>query len=121
MQVLPTAFVARHDEEKDVAALWGEVWEEATSGGAAALRLYITDIVPLVTSGAAVIASNSDVSPERMWKLSCTGVSGGDSRRPRQAALESPECMDRRCHRAKLTSMLCGVPLMLTPVSSPEP
>lgn len=50
-QVLPLAFVAKQDEEKDVAELWGEVWEDATSGTASALRLYIADIVPLVTSG----------------------------------------------------------------------
>ncbi len=50
-QVLPLAFVAKSDEDKDVGALWGEVWEEATTGGAAALRLYIGDIVPLITAG----------------------------------------------------------------------
>lgn len=50
-QVLPLAFVAKCDEEKDVAALWGEVWEEATTGGAAALRLYAADIVPLIIAG----------------------------------------------------------------------
>ncbi len=34
-----------------MAELWGEVWEDATSGTASALRLYIADIVPLITSG----------------------------------------------------------------------
>lgn len=34
-----------------MAALWGEVWEEATTGGAAALRLYAADIVPLIIAG----------------------------------------------------------------------
>lgn len=52
MQVLPLAFLAKSDEDKDVAGLWGEVWEEGTTGGAAALRLYAADIVPLLTAGA---------------------------------------------------------------------
>jgi hypothetical protein len=50
-QVLPLAFVAQSDGEKDVAALWRDVWEDATSGTPAALRLYISDIVPLITAG----------------------------------------------------------------------
>jgi hypothetical protein len=49
--VLPLAFVAQSDAEKDVAALWRDVWDDATSGTPAALRLYIADIVPLVTAG----------------------------------------------------------------------
>lgn len=51
LQVLPLAFVAQSDGVKDVAALWRDVWEDATSGTPAALRLYISDIVPLVTAG----------------------------------------------------------------------
>lgn len=49
--VLPLAFVARSDEDADVAALWKEVWEEGTGSGAAAVRLYIDDIVPLICDG----------------------------------------------------------------------
>lgn len=51
IQVLPLAFVAKSDEEKDVAEVWRDVWEDATSGTPAALRLYIADIVPLITAG----------------------------------------------------------------------
>ena len=51
VQVLPLAFVAQSDGEKDVAELWHDVWDEATSGTPAALRLYIADIVPIVTAG----------------------------------------------------------------------
>lgn len=50
-QVLPLAFVARADEDADVAALWGEVWDEGTTSGGAALRLYMSDLVPLVREG----------------------------------------------------------------------
>lgn len=45
--VLPLAYVARSDEEADVASVWGEVWEE----GGTSLRLYVPDIIPLVLRG----------------------------------------------------------------------
>ena len=48
---MPLAFIAKKDEDGDVAALWGEVWAEGCTSDAAALRLYITDIVPLITAG----------------------------------------------------------------------
>ncbi len=48
---LPAAFLACNDEEKDVAALWKEVWEEGTGSGSAAVRLYLADIVPLICAG----------------------------------------------------------------------
>ena len=35
-----------------MAQLWREAWDEATGAGAAALRLYANDIVPLVCAGA---------------------------------------------------------------------
>ncbi len=50
---LPTAFVAARDEDADVAAAWSDVWEEGTSSGAGAARLYAADIVPLIARGAA--------------------------------------------------------------------
>lgn len=43
--------MAKSDEEKDVAELWRDVWDDSTSGTPAALRLYISDIVPLITAG----------------------------------------------------------------------
>lgn len=49
---LPTAFLAARDEDADVAATWADVWEEGTSGGAGAARLYAGDIVPLIVRGA---------------------------------------------------------------------
>ncbi|KAK9810293.1 hypothetical protein WJX72_008148 [[Myrmecia] bisecta] len=52
-QAMPLAFVAASDEDADVAALWKEVWEDSTSSQAAALRLYMADLVPLVTAGLA--------------------------------------------------------------------
>lgn len=48
---MPTAFIAKSDEEANVAALWTEVWEDSGSSAPAALRLYMADIVPLLTSG----------------------------------------------------------------------
>ncbi|KAK9850611.1 hypothetical protein WJX84_005115 [Apatococcus fuscideae] len=47
-QVMPLAFLARTDEDADVAKLWGEVWEEGSMSQAAALRLYISDLAPLL-------------------------------------------------------------------------
>ena len=49
---LPTAFLAALDEDTDVASIWAEVWEEGTSGGTGAARLYAGDIVPLIVRGA---------------------------------------------------------------------
>ena len=49
---MPTAFIAKSDEEADVAALWSEVWEDSGSSTSAALRLYMADIVPLLIAGA---------------------------------------------------------------------
>ncbi len=49
---LPLAFVACQDEDADVAALWKEVWEEGTGSAAAAVRLYMPEIVPLICDGA---------------------------------------------------------------------
>lgn len=51
MQAMPTAFIAKSDEEADVAALWAVVWEDSGSSAPAALRLYMADIVPLLISG----------------------------------------------------------------------
>jgi len=82
--VLPLAFLAQSDEEKDVAGLWGEVWEEGTTGGAAALRLYAADIVPLLTAGlssqqwgrkraaADAAAAAAEASPDALAPYSCT-------------------------------------------------
>ena len=48
---LPLAFLAKADEDKEVAQQWGEVWEEGTVSAAGALRLYMGEIVPLVLAG----------------------------------------------------------------------
>jgi hypothetical protein len=45
--ILPIAFIARSDEEADVASVWSDVWEE----GGSSLRLYVSDIVQLVLQG----------------------------------------------------------------------
>lgn len=48
---LPLAFVARSDEDANVAALWREVWDDGTGSGAAAVRLYLPEIVVLICDG----------------------------------------------------------------------
>jgi hypothetical protein len=51
VQVFPLAFIAKSDEDSAVAALWGEIWEEGTTSISAALRMYMADLVPLITAG----------------------------------------------------------------------
>lgn len=48
---LPSAFVACHDEDADVAAIWKDVWEEGTGSPAAAARLYLAEISAIICSG----------------------------------------------------------------------
>lgn len=50
--IMPAAFISRFDPDKEVAAVWGEVWEEGGTSQSAAVRLYMTDLVPLVQQGA---------------------------------------------------------------------
>ncbi|KAL3147888.1 hypothetical protein ABBQ32_002606 [Trebouxia sp. C0010 RCD-2024] len=50
-QVMPLAFIAKSDEDPGVGGLWGEIWEEGTTSLSAALRLYMPDLVPLITAG----------------------------------------------------------------------
>ncbi|GLI60137.1 hypothetical protein VaNZ11_002209, partial [Volvox africanus] len=42
--ILPAAFGAKMDEDKEVAAVWAEIWEEGVSSEPAALRLYGKEI-----------------------------------------------------------------------------
>lgn len=48
---LPTAFVACHDDDDEVAATWKDVWEEGTGSPAAAVRLYIAEIASIICAG----------------------------------------------------------------------
>lgn len=48
---MPLAFVAQSDEDSAVGGLWREIWEEGTTSLSAALRMYMTDLVPLITAG----------------------------------------------------------------------
>ncbi|GFH33713.1 uncharacterized protein HaLaN_33122, partial [Haematococcus lacustris] len=41
------------DEDKEVAAVWKEVWEEGCASEAGALRLYAQEITALLASGLA--------------------------------------------------------------------
>ena len=51
--VLPLAFSAKMDENKEVAGVWGQVWEEGVSSEAGAVRLYASEIVGSLVEGMA--------------------------------------------------------------------
>lgn len=51
---MPLAFIARSDEDSAVGGLWGEIWEEGTTSLSAALRMYMAELVPLITAGVAL-------------------------------------------------------------------
>ena len=48
---MPLAFIARSDEDSTVGGLWGDIWEEGTTSLSAALRMYMADLVLLITAG----------------------------------------------------------------------
>lgn len=49
--VLPLAFSAKMDDDKDVARVWKEVWEEGVSSEAGAVRLFASEIVASLVTG----------------------------------------------------------------------
>ena len=51
MKVMPLGFIAKSDEDKAVAGLWSEIWEDGTTSVSAALRMYMAELVPLITAG----------------------------------------------------------------------
>lgn len=51
VQIMPLAFVGGSDESPEVAGLWKEVWSEGSASEASALKLYMTDILPLLQQG----------------------------------------------------------------------
>lgn len=51
MQIMPLAFAASFDEDKDVASLWKDVWSDESSSEAASLRLYIDEIQSILLKG----------------------------------------------------------------------
>ena len=51
VQIMPLALLAGSDEDSEVAALWAEVWTEGSASEAAALRLYMPEILPLILEG----------------------------------------------------------------------
>lgn len=54
---MPLAFLAGSDEDSEVASLWAEVWSEGSASEAAALRLYMPEILPLILAGAHLYVS----------------------------------------------------------------
>ncbi|XP_058078401.1 uncharacterized protein LOC131226734 [Magnolia sinica] len=48
---IPVTFVARFEDDKDVATLFEELWEENTSGERVTLQLYLAEIVSLLSDG----------------------------------------------------------------------
>ena len=49
--ILPITFVARFDEEKDIASIFEEIWEDNTSSASVTLTLYMQEIVKLLKEG----------------------------------------------------------------------
>lgn len=49
--ILPMTFVARFDDEKDIVALFEEIWEDNTSTGSVTLTMYMPEIVKLLIEG----------------------------------------------------------------------
>ena len=68
---MPTAFMAKSDEEADVAAVWGDVWEDSGSSAAASLRLYMADILPLLIQGMALKPPPVELSSLRWFFVHC--------------------------------------------------
>lgn len=50
-EVAPPAYMAQFDEDADVAAMWREVWEEATASSGSGLRLHMGEVVKLIVAG----------------------------------------------------------------------
>ncbi|MCL7022732.1 hypothetical protein MKW94_004116 [Papaver nudicaule] len=49
--IIPVNFVARFEDDKDVASLFEELWEENTSSERVTLELYLAEIVALICEG----------------------------------------------------------------------
>lgn len=58
MQILPTAFLASHDEVSSVSSVWGGVWSEGCPSEPAALRMFTPELAGLVAGG--VMSSSWD-------------------------------------------------------------
>lgn len=75
--VLPVAFVARFEEEKDVRSYFEDIWEENTSTEGVALQFYTSDIVPLALEG---LSSTSWTQKKKSAKaIARLAEAGGDS------------------------------------------
>ena len=64
--IMPVAFMGKWDADKDVGALWGEVWEEGATSQSAAVRLYMADLVQLVQQGACLPLSCPTGAPQTL-------------------------------------------------------
>ena len=51
--ILPAAFAAKMDEDAEVAAVWKEVWEDGCSSEGAAVRMYMGELVEIISGGLA--------------------------------------------------------------------
>lgn len=56
LQILPTAFLASHDEVSSVSGVWSTVWTEGCPSEPAALRMFAPELAGLIAGG---IASSS--------------------------------------------------------------
>ncbi|KAI5083366.1 hypothetical protein GOP47_0003109 [Adiantum capillus-veneris] len=66
--VLPTAFIARFDEDKTVSNMFEDIWDENTSGQSIAMQLYASEIIPLALKG----LSNTSWTQKKMCAIGIT-------------------------------------------------
>ncbi|MCO5551056.1 hypothetical protein L7F22_004553 [Adiantum nelumboides] len=73
--VLPTAFIARFDEDKTVSNIFEDIWEENTSGQSIAMQLYESEIVSIALKG----LSNTSWTQKKRCAMAITKLAdGGD-------------------------------------------
>lgn len=58
LQILPTAFLASHDETSCVSGVWSTVWTEGCPSEPAALRMFAPEIAGLIAGG--IVSSSWD-------------------------------------------------------------
>ncbi|MCO5585966.1 hypothetical protein L7F22_039902 [Adiantum nelumboides] len=71
--VLPTAFIARFDEDKTVSNIFEDIWEENTSGQSIAMQLYESEIVSIALKG----LSNTSWTQKKRCAMAITKLADG--------------------------------------------
>lgn len=74
MQILPTAFLASHDEVSSVSGVWASVWSEGCPSEPAALRMFAPELAGIIAGG---IASSSWDRKKGAAKVRLRGLLAG--------------------------------------------